>query len=320
MTIPRETNRWPDIPYDRWKATGSSLHMWLQIVGKFRLSLTPWTNHSWHATFYVTSRGLSTSLIHGPSDSYCVDFDFIDHILVLTTQSGLSSHIALRPQSVADFYHCFVEALETVGAPAQFHTLPNEVPEARPFAEQTMPGAYQAEAAQDFWRALVSIDEVFKIFRTGFLGKSSPVHLFWGSFDFAVTRFSGREAPQHPGGISNLPDPITREAYSHEVSSAGFWAGGNGLDHPAFYSYAYPTPDGFKDHAVTVEGAYFHDGLGEFILPYDAVRKAEQPEKALLDFLQSTYRAAAEAGAWDRKSLECPFGVAGHPRVAYPVI
>ena len=299
---------WPDIPYDRWQPTGKSLHMWTQIVGKSRLAQTPWVNHSWHATFYVTARGLSTSLVPGNRASYEVSFDFVDHRLSIDTTDGRRESLALSPISVAEFHERFLDALSKLGAPTNFHGAPNEVPDPVPFREQTDPGAYDPDAAQDFWRALVEIDRVFKQFRTGFLGKVSPVHLFWGSFDLAVTRFSGRPAPPHPGGIPALPDTVTREAYSHEVSSAGFWPGGGGVDHPAFYSYAYPTPDGFKRAAVEPAEALFHDGLGEFVLPYDAVRKAKDPDAALLSFLATTYRAAAECGDWDRAKLESELG------------
>ena len=236
---------WPDIPYARWKATGESLHMWSQIVGKFRLALTPWINHSWQATFYVGGRGLTSSLIPGAGTGYETTFDFIDHHLHVDATDGRRVSVPLAPMSVAEFHGRFVEALSELGAPTDFHHAPNEVPDPVPFRQQTAPGAYDPDAARDFWRALVAIDGVFKQFRTGFLGKVSPVHLFWGSFDLAVTRFSGRPAPLHPGGFPALPDAITREAYSHEVSSAGFWPGGGGLDHAAFYAYAYPTPDGF---------------------------------------------------------------------------
>ena len=307
-------SKWPEIPYERWQASGTSLHMWLQIVGKFRVALTPWMNHAWQATTYVTARGLTSSLIPGPEESYCTDFDFIDHQLVISATNGAVEKIPLEPQSVAEFHQRFIDALDRIGAPSDFHGVPNEVEDAVPFAQQTEAGAYNAQAVQDFWRALVAIDGVFKTFRTGFLGKSSPVHLFWGSMDLAVTRFSGRVAPVHPGGMPNLPDEITREAYSHEVSSAGFWAGGNGLDEAAFYSYAYPTPDDFGAVPVTTDGAYYHDKLGEFILPYEKVRTAADPDAALLAFLKETYVAAADTAHWDRQALECAIGKPGQPR------
>jgi len=306
--------RWPDIPYARWQATGDSLHMWSQIVGKFRLAQTPWVNHSWQATFYVNGRGLTSSLIPGADTGYETAFDFIDHQLHIDTTDGRRQSVALEPMSVADFHARFLAALEKLGAPTDLHGAPNEVPDPVPFRDQTIPGAYDPQAARDFWRALVAIDRVFKRFRTGFVGKVSPVHLFWGSFDFAVTRFSGRPAPLHPGGFPALPDAVTREAYSHEVSSAGFWPGGGGTDYPAFYAYAYPSPDGFKDAAVAPEAAFFDEGLGEFVLPYDAVRRAADPQAALTAFLVSTYQAAADLGGWDRLALECDIGEPRVPR------
>ncbi|HIC81742.1 MAG TPA: hypothetical protein EYP07_12390 [Kiloniellaceae bacterium] len=305
---------WPDIPYARWKDTGASLHMWSQIVGKFRLAQTPWINHSWQATFYVTGRGLGTSLIPGSPAGYDIAFDFLDHQLTVDTTDGRRETLALAPMSVADFHARFLALLEKLGAPTDIHHAPNEVPDPVPFRQQTDPGAYDPAAAQDFWQALLAIDGVFKQFRTGFLGKVSPVHFFWGSFDLAVTRFSGRPAPLHPGGFPALPDTVTREAYSHEVSSAGFWPGGGGIDEPSFYAYAYPTPEGFGDMPVRPAEAYFHKDLGEFVLPYEAVRKAADPEAALLAFLQSTYEAAAERGAWDRAALDCPLGQPRIPR------
>ncbi|MEM8771447.1 MAG: DUF5996 family protein [Pseudomonadota bacterium] len=305
---------WPEIPYARWKETGDSLHMWSQIVGKFRLLQTPWINHSWQATFYVNARGLTTSLIPGDGNAYEIVFDLADHWLRIETTDGKTASFALEAMSVSFFYEKFRDALRAVGAPADIHHAPNEVPDPVPFSQQTSLGEYNPEAATDFWRALVQIDAVFKHFRTSFLGKVSPVHLFWGSFDFAVTRFSGRKAPLHPGGFPALPDKITREAYSHEVSSAGFWPGGGGVDEAAFYSYAYPTPDGFKDAPVSPAAAYYLDALGEFVLPYDAVRKAKDPSEELLSFLMSTYEAAASLGEWDRKALECALGRPRIPR------
>ncbi|MEL7487112.1 MAG: DUF5996 family protein, partial [Pseudomonadota bacterium] len=235
---------WPDIPYARWRETGASLHMWAQIVGKFRLAQTPWINHSWHAAFYVTPRGLTTSIIPGETASYEAQFDFFDHALIIDASDGGIERIALEPMSVAAFHDRFRDSLRRLGAPDDFDGVPNEVPDPVPFNAQTAPGVYDGGAARDFHGALVAIDGVFKRFRTGFLGKSSPAHLFWGSFDFAVTRFSGRSAPLHPGGVPALPDDVTREAYSHEVASAGFWPGGGGVEEAMFYAYAYPTPDG----------------------------------------------------------------------------
>ena len=306
---------WPDIPFAAWQDTCATLHLWTQIVGKYRLARTPWQNHSWHATLYVSSRGLTTSLVPDGPGGVQVDFDFIDHALVVSATDGTTKTLPLTPMTVADFHTRFRALLAEIGANATFHGAPNEIPDPIPFAEDVTHAAYDPEAVNRFWQALVRIDGVFKRFRTGFLGKASPVHLFWGSFDLAVTRFSGRDAPPHPGGFPAMPDAVTREAYSHEVSSAGFWPGGGPLDHAAFYSYAYPSPDGFADAKVAPADAVFDKTLGEFLLPYDAVRTAADPEQALLDFLQSTYEAAASLADWDRTNLECPFGRAGVPRV-----
>lgn len=305
---------WPDIPFDPWKETCATLHLWTQIVGKYRLARTPWINHSWHATFYVTARGLTTSVIPaGPRDVQ-FDFDFVDHKLNGSLSDGLAKSFALEPMTVADFYNHFVALTDALGVNARFHGTPNEVVDPIPFQRDTLHASYDADAVHRFWRALLQIDRVFKDFRTGFLGKVSPAHLFWGSFDFAVTRFSGRAAPLHPGGIPALPDTVTREAYSHEVSSAGFWPGGGPVDYPAFYSYAYPAPDGFASQRVTPEEAFFDETAGEFILPYDAVRNATDPDRTLLGFLESTYAAAARLADWDRASLDCPRGLMGAPR------
>ncbi|MGD8826893.1 MAG: DUF5996 family protein [Myxococcales bacterium] len=305
--------RWPDIRYDSWKDTSETLHQWLQIVGKYRLAQTPWLNHSWHATFYVTARGLTTSVIHCGATSVQIDFDFVDHRLIAELSDGRGSALTLEPMSVAQFHERFRALIEQLGVAIDFDGAPNEVPNPVPFARNTMAGSYDGDAVHRFWLALLEVDRVFKTFRTGFLGKVSPVHLFWGSFDLAVTRFSGRKAPIHPGGVPALPDEVTREAYSHEVSSAGFWGGG-GLGFPAFYSYAYPTPEGFAAQPVEPREAYFDDDLGEFLLPYDAVREAHDPDQVLLDFLQSTYDAAARLAHWDRGALECPRGLRRVPR------
>lgn len=306
--------KWPDIPYARWQPTGASLHMWLQIIGKFRLAQTPWMIHSWQATFYVTPRGLTTGLIPARDESYDIELDFITHTLEVRSTAGARQTMSLEPMSVAEFHARFIDILKAVGAPPNFHGAPNELPTATPFAEQTDPDFYDGDVAHDFWRALVSVHNVFSHFRTSFLGKTSPVHLFWGSLDLAVTRFSGRRAPLHPGGIPHLPDTVTREAYSHEVSSAGFWAGGGGVDEPAFYSYTYPTPDTFKDYQIDHNDAVFSEDLGEFVLPYDAVRRAPDPEASLMRFLEATYVAAADTGHWDRASLECELGRPAIPR------
>jgi hypothetical protein len=308
------TQAWPDIPFHAWKDTCATLHLWVQIVGKYRLARTPWVNHSWHATLYVTPRGLTTSPIPAGDRNVAFDFDFVEHRLIGSVSDGARQSFALEPMTVADFYGRFLALTDALGVRAKFSGKPNEVADAIPFAQDTTHASYDAAAVTHFWRALAQVDRVLTMFRTGFLGKVSPVHLFWGSFDLAVTRFSGRAAPLHPGGIPALPDAVTREAYSHEVSSAGFWPGGGPADYAAFYSYAYPAPKGFAQAKVTPEAAFFHETAGEFILPYDAVRSAGDPEEVLLGFLESTYDAAARLGAWDRKALECARGRAGVPR------
>jgi hypothetical protein len=305
---------WSDIPFESWKDTCATLHLWTQIVGKYRLARTPWVNHSWHATLYVTARGLTTSPIPAGARSVKFDFDLLDHKFIGAVSDGSLGSFPLEPMSVAEFHRRFLALAEELGVSAPIHGIPNEVSDPVPFARDTKHASYDAEPVTRFWRALVEIDRVFKEFRTGFLGKVSPVHLFWGSFDLAVTRFSGRRAPLHPGGIPGLPDAITREAYSHEVSSAGFWPGGGPVDYPAFYSYAYPAPEGFSSQTVTPDAAFFHSQAGEFILPYQAVQTAANPAETLLGFLETTYAAAARLGNWDRGLLECSRGSAGVPR------
>jgi hypothetical protein len=307
---------WPELPYQDWKATCTTLHLWTQIVGKIRLAQAPWLNHSWHATLYLTARGLTTSPIPCAKRLFQIDFDFIDHVLLIRTDNGSERRLPLKPQTVAAFHAAVIAVLDELGLRVAFDGTPNEVPDPIPFHEDTVHRIYEAEYAHRFWQVLLQADRVLKQFRTGFLGKCSPVHFFWGSFDLAVTRFSGRTAPPHPGGVPHLPDEVTREAYSHEVSSAGFWPGGGPTDYAAFYSYAYPTPDGFREQPVQPSQAFFHADAGEFILPYDAVREAPDPDRTLLAFLQSTYDAAAGTGGWDRQALECPTGVPGEPRAA----
>jgi hypothetical protein len=305
---------WPPLPFPEWQDTCATLHRWTQIVDKIRLALTPWLNHSWQSTFYVTVRGLTTSTIPYDGGSFAIDFDFIAHDLIIRTSAGAERRLPLRPIAVADFYAALMSALAEIGIGPRIHAIPNELPDALPFDQDRVHRSYDPDYARRFWRVLVQADRVFKAFRTGFLGKASPVHFFWGSFDLAVTRFSGRPAPLHPGGVPHLPDAVTREAYSHEVSSAGFWPGGGAIDHPAFYSYAYPTPSAFKTAPIRPSAAFFHEALGEFLLPYDAVRAAPDPDATLLDFLQSTYEAAAETGGWDRDAIECAIGIPGKPR------
>jgi len=295
---------WPDLSYDAWRETCTALHLWSQVVGKIRLVQTPWTNHSWHVPLYVTARGLTTSPIPHHGGSFEIDFDFLEHQLVIQRHDEVQRKIPLAPRSVADFYRLVFEELNALDLDIHINTKPCEIPDAIPFEKDTAQRNYDSEYANRFWRALLQIDRVFKEFRARFIGKTSPVHFFWGSFDFAVTRFSGREAPPHPGGVPNLPDWVAREAYSHEVSSAGFWPGGGGIDNPAFYSYAYPTPKGFERADVRPDGAFWSTTLREFLLPYDAVRTAASPDEALLEFLQSTYEAAADLAAWNRSALE----------------
>jgi hypothetical protein len=305
---------WPEIPYGAWSETCSALHLYTQIVGKYRLARTPWINHSWHATLYVYARGLRTSLVPDGPGGIEIAFDLIDHAVIGTACDGRTARFPLDPTSVAAFHASFVDLLGQIGGTPKFDGGPNEVPNPLRFEEDHAPRPYDADSVTRYFHACVAVDRVLTQFRTAFLGKVSPVHLFWGSFDLAVTRFSGRRAPLHPGGIPALPDNVTCEAYSHEVSSAGFWPGGGAVDFPAFYSYAYPAPDGFAAARVSPEAAYFDKSLGEFLLPYDAVRLSSDPEAALMRFLESTYRAAADLGHWDRAALECDLGRPGIPR------
>lgn len=305
---------WPDIPYPSWRETCSALHLYTQVLGKYRLAHAPWQNHSWHATLYVNARGFTTSLVPDGPGGVEVALDLIDHMVVGAATDRRTARFALGPMSVADFHARFLRLLAELGATPELHGRPNEVPNPVPFAEDRAERPYDRDAVFRFFQASVAADRVLKRFRTGFLGKVSPVHLFWGSFDLAVTRFSGRDAPLHPGGIPALPDDVTREAYSHEVSSAGFWPGGGPIDYPAFYSYAYPAPDGFADARVAPEAAFYSKDMGEFLLPYDAVQQAGNPEAALMTFLESTYRAAADLGGWDAGALECGTGEPRRPR------
>jgi len=281
-----------------------TLHMWTQIVGKIRLTLSPWTNHSWHVTLYVTSRGLTTSPIPHGSDTFEMQFDFINHELLIDKSDGARRKLELKPQSVAEFYRLVMKTLADLDLPVTINTMPNEIENPIPFDQDKEHRSYDREHANRFWRVLVQSDRVFKEFRSRFCGKCSPVHFFWGSFDLAVTRFSGRQAPPHPGGVPHLPDAITREAYSQEVSSLGFWPGNAAMPTPVFYSYAYPEPPGFAEAKIQPDAAFYQPKLREFILPYDAVRSAEKPDEVLLDFAQSAYDAASKLGEWDREALE----------------
>jgi hypothetical protein len=305
-------DEWPAIPYAQWQTTAAALHLYLQIVGKYRLARSPWINHAWHATFYVTPRGLTTSSVPDGDGGTEVIFDLVDHVLRVQCGGGRTGQFPLAPMSVADFHNQFIGLITDLGGNARIHGSPNELEDPVPFAEDTTSRPYDSDAVSRFHRALITVSRIFQEFRTGFRGKVSPVHVFWGSFDLAVTRFSGRRAPLHPGGIPNLPDDVTQEAYSHEVSSAGFWAGGGPVDEAAFYSYAYPAPEGFSSAPVSPDTVYFNKDFGEFILPYEAVRTATDPEATLLTFLESTYEAAATLGDWDR-SQECARGQKGKP-------
>jgi hypothetical protein len=298
------SDQWPELPLHAWEDTYATLHRWTQIVGKVRLAYTPWINHSWHVTLYVTARGLTTSPIACGPRVFELDFDFVDHRLYIRTGDGASAWVELRPRSVADFYREVMATLAGMGLDVSIHGAPNELPDALPFEEDEIHASYDPEYANRWWRIQVQTDRVLKDFRARFVGKCSPVHFFWGSFDMAVTRFSGRPAPEHPGGVPNLPDRVAREAYSHEVSSAGFWPGGGPVPYAAFYSYAYPEPPGFSTAKLRPSGAAYDTNLREWLLPYDEVRLATSPDDTLMEFLQSSYEAAADLGKWDRAALE----------------
>lgn len=284
-----------------------------QVVGKIRLACSPWLNHGWHVALYVTARGLTTSQIPHGGRWFRIDFDLVDHRLVITCDGGGERVLPLAAGTIAHFFSATMDALETLGLPVRINTLPNEVADPVRFPDDRRPRPYDPVAVTRFHTALAHADRVFARFRTGFVGKASPVHFFWGSFDLAVTRFSGRRAPPHPGGVPGLPDAVTREAYSHEVSSAGFWPGSDAYPRAAFYSYAYPVPHGFAEAAVAPAAARFDAGLGEFLLDYDEVAAVPDPDAALLAFLQSTYAAAADRGGWDRDALDRPIGGLGKP-------
>jgi hypothetical protein len=304
---------WPDLPYASWSETVATLQLWTQIVGKIRLSLTPWVNHSWHVPLYVSARGLGTGPIPAGSENFELEFDFISHSLRLRSSTGAERSLPLGAQTVAEFYSRLLGELRELDLTVTIDERPCEIPNAIPFSEDRRHHAYDPQAVHRFWRALIQVDRLFKLFRSGFVGKVSPVHFFWGAFDLAVTRFSGRRAPLHGGGVPGVAAAVMREAYSHEVSSAGFWPGGESFPMAAFYSYAYPEPAGYRESPVTT-GAYYEPKLGEFILPYEKVRTAAEPERVVLDFLAATYVAAAERAHWDRAGLECALGAPGHVR------
>ena len=302
--VPNESAAWPALPLAPWRDTQETLHRWTQVVGKVRLALAPMVNHWWQVPLYVDARGLTTSAMPYAGGVVEVRFDFLDDVLRVETSAGAERRVALAPRSVAEFYHDVMAALRAVGVAVRIHPRPVELADAVPFDEDEAHHAYDAEAARRCWRALVQADRVLRAFRGRFLGKCSPVHFWWGSFDLACTRFSGRRAPPHPGGVPHCPDYVTREAYSHECISVGWWPGGGAVDEPAFYAYAYPEPAGCPTAPIEPDAAYYHPDLREWILPYAAVRAADEPDASLLAFLQSTYEAAADRAGWDRPALE----------------
>lgn len=300
------TSRWPRLAVSEWADTRDTVHLWTQVVGKVRLALAPMVNHWWQVPLYVSSRGLTTSLMPTPQGGLEIEFDFIDHHLVLTATDGAVRRVALEPRSVADFYAATMEALEGLGVRVEMLARPVELARAIPFADDTEHHSYDPDTMHRFWLTLVQVNRVFNVFRSGFVGKVSPVHFFWGAFDLAVTRFSGRLAPKHPGGVPNIADWVQEMAYSHEVSSCGFWPGGS--DEGSFYSYAFPEPDGFREWEIHPEAAFYNEQLGEFLLPYAALRSSDDPDATLLAFMESTYEAAAVLAEWDRAALETDGG------------
>lgn len=295
---------WPSLNYNDWKETYQTLHMWTQIVGKIRLSKSDWVNHSWHSTLYVTPVGLTTSPIYDEDRSFAIDFNFASHELIITTSDQQRMSLLLHNESVADFYKRLMEALDYLKINIHIDPTPNELPDGIPFFEDMTHRTYNPEQVSTFMQVLNQADRLLKQFRADYVGKCSPVHFFWGSFDLAVTRFSGRRAPDHPGGIPHLPARVAKEAYSHEVQSCGFWPGNEMYPHAAFYSYAYPEPPGFAEAKIEPSAAFYHNELREFILPYEAVRKSASPDQDILSFFQSTYNAAADLGHWDRDAVE----------------
>jgi hypothetical protein len=297
---------WPPLPLDQWRETYATLHMWTQIVGKTRLALAPMENHWWQVTLYLTPRGLTTSAMPSGTRTVAADFDFIDHRLYLRASDGAIRDLPLVPQRVADFYAAYMEALRSLDLDVRIMPVPCEIETAIPFAKDHVHASYDADAANRCWRVLLQTDRVLKQFRGRFIGKASPVHFFWGGFDLAATRFSGRPAPRHPGGVPNCPNWVMEEAYSHECCSCGFWPGGGTLVEPAFYAYCYPEPPGYAERPVQPAAARYDREMREFILPYEAVRTAAAPDEMLLEFLQSTYEAGADLAGWDRAALERP--------------
>lgn len=306
----RSTEVWPALPQSAWGETGATLQLWMQIVGKIRLALMPAINHTWNVTLYPTIRGFTTTPMPYGTLMLQIDFDFVDHVLVLETSEGGRSTIPLKPMTVAEFYRQVMTALQSISCSVRIWPTPVEIAQPIPFEQDAVHHTYDRECAERFWRILLQTTRVFNIFRARFRGKVSPIHLFWGALDLACTRFSGRTAPEHPS-TPGLPDRVTRDAYSHEVSSCGFWPGASGIE-AFFYSYAYPEPPGYRDYAIAPADAHFDSNFGEFVLPYDAMRRASDPDAALLEFLQSTYEAAANSAHWDRAALEVE-SASSHP-------
>jgi hypothetical protein len=299
---------WPELPYEQWSPTRAALHLFSQVVGKIRMRCGPWVNHSWGVTLYVNGRGFGTGLVPYGNRGFQIDFDFIGSQVSLVATDGGHEEIELRPMSVDTFYEAIIAAMDRLGMPVSISTMPNEIEGAIPFDQDRAERAYDAEHARLLWLALVQAQRVLANFRAGFQGKASPVHLFWGGFDLAVTRFSGRRAPDHPGGMPHFPLDIAREAYTHEVTSAGLWLGGDTAPQPLFYSYSYPTPEGFGEAKVRPEQAFWYPDLGEFVLPYDAVRQSPDPDQTLMSFLEDSHAAAADLANWHRGELERPPG------------
>lgn len=313
MTDTTRSDAWPALRVQDWVATRDTLHMWTQIIGKIRLAHAPLVNHWWQVALYVSPRGLTSSAIPAGAETFDMEFDFIDHRLQIRSSDGGVRHVALEPKPVADFYAETIGALRELRIKADIRATPNEVDPAIPFAEDREHRSYDADAAHRFWRQLVVVDRVMHQFRSRYVGKASPVHFFWGAMDLACTRFTGRTAPTHPGGVPNCGDWVMGEGYSHELSSCGFWPGGG--EEGAFYSYAYPAPDGFAEYRIAPREAFYSKDEGEFLLPYEAVRTAPDPDQALLEFLQTTYEAAAELGRWD-PDLEVDPGRWDHKRLS----
>ena len=308
-----DRDRWPDLALHTLPPTMEALHLFSQVVGKVRMGLTPWINHSWHVPLYLSARGLTTGWIPADAGALDLELDLFRQALVTRSGDGRETQVALSDQSVASFYADALQALGSIGVAVWIDEMPCEIIGATPFSKDDRVRTYDPDAARTYWRALLQVQRVFQRFRTRFVGKCSPVHLFWGSFDLAVTRFSGRDAPPHPGGAEHMPDAVARDGYFQEVASAGFWPG-DGTDlGPAFYAYAYPVPDGYAAATVQPPGARFSSAMGEFLLPYSAVREADDPDAALMAFLESTYVAAADLAAWDRPRLERAEGPIGHP-------